>query len=115
MPGHGNESPPDDLAYARALQYWMERADLPVSGGPCPLARCVRELRQHVGRHVTCNKQDILDRLRDIPSEDEEGKTPSVDPSMPMDVGDAWPCPAQTPLEEELTRPANKGEGKEQV
>ena len=48
-------------------------------------------------------------------SEDEEGKTPSVDPSILMDTEDAWPSPVQTPLEEDLTRPADKGEGKEQV
>ena len=43
------------LAYARALQYWAEKVNLPVSGEPHPLARCVRELRWQVGRHITCN------------------------------------------------------------
>ena len=32
-----------------------------------------------------------------------------------MDIEDAWPSPVQTPPEGNLTRPADKGEGKEQV
>ena len=103
------------LAYARALQYWVEKVNLPVSGEPCPLAMCVRELRQQVGGHITCNKQDILDGLRDVLPEDKEVETPSVDSSTATDVEDAQPSLVQTPLAEDPTKLAHKVEGKEQM
>ena len=103
------------LAYARALQYWVEKVNLPVSGELCPLAMCVRELVWQVGRHITCDKQDILDGLRDVLLEDKEGKTPLVDSSTVMDIEDAQPSPAQTPLAENPMRPAGEGEGEEQM
>ena len=86
------------LAYARALKYWVKKVNLPVSGDPCPLTRCVKELRWQVGRHITCHEQDILDGLREILLEDEGGKTPSVDCSAMMDIEDAQLSPVQTPL-----------------
>ena len=103
------------LVYARALQCWVENADLLVSGGPHPLARCVRKLRWHVGRHITCNEQDILDRLRDVPPKDKEGETPLVDSSTMTDIEDAWPSPVQTSLVENSMRPADEGEDEEQM
>ena len=36
------------LANAWVLQYWAEKVNPPVSGDPCPLARCVRELGSKV-------------------------------------------------------------------
>ena len=86
-----------------------------MSGDPHPLARCIRELKQQVGRHITCNEQDILDGLRDILLEDEGGKTPPVDSSAGTDIEDTWLSPVQTPLAENPTRPADEGEGKEQM
>ena len=103
------------LAYARALQYWVEKVNPLVSGEPCPLARSVRELGWQVGRQVTCDEQDILDGLRDIQLEDEEGKTPPVESSAMTDVEAAQPSPAETPLAEDPTRPDDEGEGKEQM
>ena len=101
------------LAYAKVLQYWVEKVNLPVSGDPHPLARCVRELRQQVGRYITCNEQEILDGLGDVLLKNERGKTPPVDFPAAMDNEDAWFSPAQTSPAENLTRPANEGEGKE--
>ena len=104
-----------NLAYAGALQYWVEKVNLPVSGDPHPLARCVKELRWQVWRHMTCNEQDILDGSRDILLEDEGGKTPPVDSSAAMVIEDAQLSLVQTPLAENPTRPADEGEGKEQI
>ena len=76
------------LAYARALQYWVEKINPLVSGDPHPLARCIRELRWQVGRYITCNEQEILAGLGDILLEDERGKTLPVDSSTTMDNKD---------------------------
>ena len=40
------------LAYAGALQYLAEKANLPMPGQPCLLARCVQELRQVMKPYV---------------------------------------------------------------
>ena len=103
------------LAYARALQYWVEKVNLPVSGDPHPLVICLRELRQQVGMYITCNEQEILYGLGDVLLEDERGKPPPVDSPAAMDDGDAQLSPIQFPLVENLMRPANEGEGKEQM
>ena len=97
------------LTYARALQFWAEKVNLPVSGDPHSLARCVRELRWQVGRYITCNKQGILDGLGDVLLEDERSKTPLVDFPTITDDEDAQLSPVQTPLVENLMRPADEG------
>ena len=103
------------LAYAWALQYWAEKVNLLVPGELHPLTRYVRELRWQVGRYIICNEQDILDGLRDVLLEDEEGETLPVDSSAATDIEDAQPSPVQMPLAENPTRPADEGEGKEQM
>ena len=37
--------PLNTLAYAKALQYWLEKAQLPIPGEPCHLAESILELR----------------------------------------------------------------------
>ena len=36
------------VAYARALQHWVEEINLPAGGGPCLVAKSVKELREEV-------------------------------------------------------------------
>ena len=46
------------LAYVQALQYWAEKANLPVLDEPCCLAMCVHELRWIMKPYMTfsgCN------------------------------------------------------------
>ena len=69
------------LAYVQVLQYWVEEANLPAPGEPCPLAMSIRELRQHIGKYTTFNKQDVFKGLVNaLPeAEDKDMGTPLVD------------------------------------
>ena len=49
------------LAYTQALQYWVEKANLPALGQPCLLARCVQELRWVIKPYVSFMDNAILD------------------------------------------------------
>ena len=49
------------LAYAQALQYWAEKATLPMLDWPCLLARCVQELRWVMKPYVAFMDDTILE------------------------------------------------------
>ena len=49
------------LAYAQALQYSVEKANLPMPGKPHLLARCVQELRQVLKPYVAFTDDAILE------------------------------------------------------
>ena len=48
------------VAYAQALQYPAEKVRPPILNDYHPLVMSMVELKQHVGRYVTFNKQDVL-------------------------------------------------------
>ena len=56
------EQPQKTLAYAQALQYWAERANLPGPGEMCHLARCVQELRWAMKPFTTFSDRAILEK-----------------------------------------------------
>ena len=56
-------------AYARVLQYWVEKIRLPALPDYCPLVMSVVELMQHVRGNVTLDKWDILWNLGRITPE----------------------------------------------
>ena len=49
-----------DLAYAQALQYWVEKFRLPAHLDYCPLVMSIIELMWSVKEHFIFYKQDIL-------------------------------------------------------
>ena len=48
------------MAYARSLQYWVEKRSLPRSQDLCPLGESVIELQEVVKEYVTLNYLDII-------------------------------------------------------
>ena len=48
------------VAYARGLQYWAEKLNLPESPDLHPLAGSVIELREKVKEHIVFTKWDII-------------------------------------------------------
>ena len=56
------EQPQKTLAYAQALQYWAERANLPGPSEMHHLARCVQELRQAMKPFTTFSDSVILEK-----------------------------------------------------
>ena len=51
------------VAYARGLQYWVEKHNPPESPDFCPLAGGVVQLREAVREHVTFTNWDVLQGL----------------------------------------------------
>ena len=51
------------ITYARGLQYWAEKHNLPESPDPCPLAGGVVELREAVREYVTFTNCDVFQDL----------------------------------------------------
>ena len=49
------------IAYTQALQCWAEKANLPMPGQPCLLARCVLKLRETMEWYISFSNDTILD------------------------------------------------------
>ena len=72
------------LAYAQALQYWAEKANLPMPNEPLHLAMCVHELRQCMKRYTTFSDWDIFEGLmHELPGAEVEEAT-QPDPIEPL-------------------------------
>ena len=54
------------IAYARGLQYWAEKLNLPRSPDLHPLVGSVVELREAMQEHVTFNHWDVVQGLGTI-------------------------------------------------
>ena len=52
--------PQKTLAYAKALQFWAKKVQLPWAEKPCQLAACIRELREPMEPLATFTDEDIL-------------------------------------------------------
>ena len=48
------------VAYAKALQFWVEKANLPTQGQPCLLARSIVELREEMKCYVSFSDEDVF-------------------------------------------------------
>ena len=48
------------VAYARVLQHWAEKIDLPAGGRPCLLAKSVKELREEVKCYLSFSDEEVF-------------------------------------------------------
>ena len=48
------------VAYAKALQFWVEKANLPTQGQPCLLAGSIVELREEMKCYISFTDEDIF-------------------------------------------------------
>ena len=60
------------IAYARSLQYWVEKQSLPRNWNLCLLAESIIELQEAVKEYVTFNHQDVI---RDLGTDEEPQPT----------------------------------------
>ena len=56
--------PQKTLAYMKALQYWAEKAQLPIPSKPCQLVESVLELWQMMETPTTFTDEEVLE---DVP------------------------------------------------
>ena len=101
------------MAYAWALQYWVEETILLAPSEPCLLVMSARELRWHVRKYITFSEQEVFKGLgKDEPeTKDRDTKAPPVDftasPAM-ADANDTQSGPVETPLVDDITVPVSE-------
>ena len=66
--------PQKTLAYGKALQYWAEKAQLPIPGNPCQLAESMLELWWMMAPLTMFMDEEVLE---DVPSSNWVKITPS--------------------------------------
>ena len=67
------------VAYARALQHWAEKIDLPAGGRPCLLAKSVKELREEVKCYLSFSNEEVFQGVALPKKEDDQSlETPST-------------------------------------
>ena len=81
------------LAYAKALQFWVEKANLPTEGQPCLLPGSVVELREEMKCYISFTDEDVFSGLA-LPEE-----SPITQPKEATPKG-AQPAQAESPLKE---------------
>ena len=85
------------VAYAKALQFWVEKANLPTQGQPCPLAGSVMELREEMKCYVSFTDEDVF-----------SGVTLSEEPliTQPKEAApkSAQPTQADSPVKEAFAK-----------
>ena len=57
----GEEQLKKTVVYTQALQYWVEKSNLPTLGQPCLLARCVLELQETMEQYMSFSDDTVLD------------------------------------------------------
>ena len=74
------------VAYAQALQFWAEKADLPTGGKPHLLAGSIVELREEMKCYISFSDEDVFDSislLEETPIiTPEEATTESTSPTL---------------------------------
>ena len=59
------------MAYAKALQFWVEKANLPTWGQPCLLAGSVVELKEEMKNYISFTDEDTFSGVA-LPEESQE-------------------------------------------
>ena len=83
------------VAYARALQYWVEQNDPPTGGEPCLLAKGILELREEVKWYLTFTDEEVFHGVAVLEVYEEKSlTTPS-----PANIPKTPPVPEPQPKE----------------
>ena len=77
-----------EVTYARALQHWAEETDLPAGGGPCLLAKSVKELREEVKCYLSFSDEEVFQGVV-LPTKEDDQSLETMSPGHP--VHQSWP------------------------
>ena len=69
------------VAYARALQHWVEEINLPAGGGPHLLAEGVKELREEVKWYLSFSDEEVFWGVV-LPEKEEDQKPKTLSANM---------------------------------
>ena len=81
------------MAYAKALQFWVEKANLPTEGQPCLLVGNVVELREEMKCYISFSDEDVFSGIALLE------ESPTTPPEEASPVG-AQPTLADSPIKE---------------
>ena len=74
------------VVYAHALQYWVEKSDLPSGGQPCQLAKSVREFLEKMSCYLSFLDKEVFEGvtpLEGMPTSSDEGAEPHSMTTIP--------------------------------
>ena len=84
------------MAYAQALQFWVEKVDPPAGGRPCLLAENVKELWEEMRCHLSFLDEEVFKGMA-LPEEMSPKPTEEANPQSTRTT------PVSTPEEEATT------------
>ena len=70
------------VAYARALQHWAERVDLPAGGRPCLLAESIKELRAEVKSYLSFSVEEVFQGVA-LPKKEDDQSLETMPANIP--------------------------------
>ena len=86
------------VTYARALQYWPEKTDLPAGGRPHLLAESLKELWEEMRCYLSFLDEEVLkgmiplEEMSAIPTEEADPQSTTIPPSTPEEEAImGWP------------------------
>ena len=85
------------VAYAKALQFWAEKANPPTQGQPCLLEGSIMEIREEMKCYVSFTDEDIFSGVV-LPEE------PSITQPQETIPKSAQPTQADSPVEEAIAK-----------
>ena len=89
------------VTYAQALQYWVEKADLPAGGRPHLLAESVEELQEEMRCYLSFSDEEVSKGMVPL------GEASAI-PTKEANPQSAGTTPASTPEEEATTGAARE-------
>ena len=75
------------IAYTLALQYWVEKSDLPTGGQPCQLAESVKELREEMRCYLSFMDKEVFEGVtppEGMPTSPVEESQPPSETATPV-------------------------------
>ena len=81
------------VAYARALQHWAEKINLPAGGRPCLLAESVKELREEVKCYLSFSNEEVFQGVA-LPKKEDDQSPETMTANVPK-----TPCVPQPAME----------------
>ena len=70
------------MAYARAVQFWVEKVDLPTGGRPCPLVESVKGLWEEMRCYLSFSDEEVFKGVT-LPEEMSAKPTKEANPRVP--------------------------------
>ena len=96
------------MAYAQALQFWVEKANLPTQGQPCLSAGSIVELREEMKYYVSFSDEDVFSGMALL-------EEPPVTQSKEATPESAQTTQADSPVKEAIMKATEESTKREKL